>query len=393
MKKLKSVLAVLAGLSLILVLAACSAAGPAVAPSQGSGNAVKNVPPAVTATSGAISRPGMPPYPAPTITVAPAPAPVAGSDSATQYSGEAASASTDRMVVRTGNLQLVVGDVPSSLDLVVKMAGELAGFVVNSQKWKEGERTIGTIAIRVPAASYDKAVALLRAMALDVITENSSSQDVTQEYVDQDARLRNLQATEAQLLKIMQTATKTQDILDIQRELTNVRGQIEQTKGRMQYLERTSSTSLINIRLEQASLAVNITANKVRVDADEKIQFMGDVSGGFAPYNYEWSFGDGEISNLKAPLHAYGAAGTYTVTLKVNDNKGYSNSLTRYDYVNVVGGWAPGNAVKNAWSGFVAFGKVFVDVIIWLVIFSPVWIIVGGIIWWRIIRKRKKAQA
>ena len=97
----------------------------------------------------------------------------------------------DRMVVRTGNMQLVVSDVAASLDQVVKLANSLQGYVVNSQKWKEGERTIGTISIRIPSESYDKALVMLRVLALDVVNENTSSQDVTQEYVDLNARLKN----------------------------------------------------------------------------------------------------------------------------------------------------------------------------------------------------------
>ena len=189
----------------------------------------------------------------------------------------------------------------------------------------------------------------------------------------------------------MQTATKTQDILDIQREITNVRGQIEQIKARMLYLERTSSTSLISLRLEQASLAVKITTNKIKADVGEKIQFTGDVSGGFAPYSYEWTFGDGETSNIKAPAYSYNSAGSYTVTLKVTDTKGYTSTETRTDYISVVG-WAPGNAAKAAWNGLIGFAKVLVDILIWLAIFSPVWIVIAGIIILVSRRKKKKTQ-
>jgi PKD repeat protein len=209
----------------------------------------------------------------------------------------------DRMVVRTGNIQLVVSDVAKALDNVINIAKDNGGYVVTSQKWKEGERNIGTISIRVLAENYDKSIAALRGMALSIISESSSSQDVTQEYVDLDSRVKNLEATEAQLLKIMASATKTEDILSIQRELTNVRGQIEQAKGRMQYLQRTSSTSLIDVRLNEAVLDLKFSADKVRVDEDESIQFTSQVTGGFAPYNYLWNFGDGNTSVvLEVPI-------------------------------------------------------------------------------------------
>ena len=72
---------------------------------------------------------------------------------------------------------------------------------------------------------------------------------MTEEYVDLQSRLKNLEATEAQLLKIMERSGTIPDVLAVQRELTNVRGQIEMTKGRMQYLERN---------VEMASITVNL---------------------------------------------------------------------------------------------------------------------------------------
>ena len=382
------------GIALMVTLTACSASSPA--PSQA-------VAPQMSSSTAASGRAG---YPATITATAPAMAPSAnyGADSAAKglYPAPAPTATSlpvspvsqaalpsDRMVVRNGNMQLVVKDVPASLDQVVKLANDLKGFVVNSQKWKEGERTMGTISIRVPSDSYDKAVSSLRALALDVTNETTSSQDVTQEYVDLDSRLKNLQATEDQLLKIMQTATKTQDILDIQREITNTRGQIEQIKGRMQYLERTSATSLIDIRLEQASLAVKMTSNKIKADTGEKVQFTGDVSGGFAPYSFEWTFGDGETSNVKAPAYAYNSPGTYTVTLKVTDNKGYTNTETRADYI-TVSGWSPGTTARTAWNGLVSFGKALAEIGIWLAIFAPLWLVIGGVILFLVRRNKRK---
>jgi len=296
----------------------------------------------------------------------------------------------DRMVVRTGNLQLVVTDVAKSLEDIVNLANGNGGYVVNSQKWKEGERNIGTISIRVPSENYDKTMTSLRDLAVSVTVESSSSQDVTQEYVDLDSRVKNLEATEAQLLKIMETATATEDILSIQRELTNVRGEIEQLKGRMQYLERTSSTSLIDIKLSEAELVLKFNADQIRADAGEVIHFTAEVTGGFAPYNYLWDFGDGETSVEKSPAHSYKEAGVYTVTLKITDDKGYTNSLSRSDYINVIGSWNGGTIARNAWEGFLAFGRVFLNILIWLGIFSPIWIIIGGIIWFVIYKNRKK---
>jgi PKD repeat protein len=330
---------------------------------------------------------------APAPTLAPAPTTARpplydGEDS----SGTSTSLPAERRVVRTGNIELVVSDVAASLDNITKLAADFGGYVVTSQKWKEGERNIGTISIRVLAENYDKAIVGLRAMAMSIISESTSSQDVTEEYTDLDSRVKNLEATEAQLLKIMESATKTEDILSIQREITNVRGEIEQAKGRMQYLQRTSSTSLIQVKLKEAVLDLKFTAGQVRADVDESILFTAEVAGGFTPYSYLWDFGDGSTSVEKSPSHAFKNSGVYTVQLSVTDDKGYKNSIIRSEYINVTGTWNPGSIARSAWNGFSAFGRVLVNILIWLGIFSPVWIIIGAIVWWRVYRKKKKAK-
>jgi PKD repeat protein len=309
------------------------------------------------------------------------------------YSGNSQATSnlpTDRMVVKTGNIQMVVAQISSTLDSINQVATRYGGYVVNSQQWKEGDRNIGSISIRVLAENYDKAMTELRSVAKSITSESTNSQDVTEEYADLDSQVRNLQATETQLLKIMENATKTEDILSIQRELTTVRGQIEQMKGRMIYLQRTSSTSLININLEEAVLALKFSADKVSASTEEEIKFTSEVIGGFAPYNYSWDFGDGKTSTEASPSHSFKEAGIYSVSLKVTDDKGYTNTLARQGYIGIVSSWKPGSVAHNAWGGFITFGKGLVNFLIWVGIFSPIWIVIGLAIWYFGFHRRNK---
>jgi PKD repeat protein len=297
------------------------------------------------------------------------------------------------MIVRTGDISLVVNDVSVAIDQVTQTADGFGGYVVSSRVWKERERLVGSIAIRVPAEHFDDAMRALRELAVDVTSERTSSKDVTEEYVDLSAKLKNLEATEVQLLKLMEKAETVEEILDVQRELSNTRGQIEQTKARMQYLERTSATSLIEVYLEQSKLDVNFTADKRTVKGSQKIQFtIRQITGGFAPYSYEWDFGDGNTSNDEVPIHAYKAAGSYTVSLTVTDDRGNTETETRDDYITVLPGWSAGNIASGAWNGLLTFGQVLVNILIWVGIFSPVWIVIGGIVYWWLRRRRKKAQ-
>ena len=160
---------------------------------------------------------------------------------------------TDRMIVRTGNISMVVDDVTGALANIAKIADTLKGYVVSSNSWKNGESVYGSITIRVPSESYDAASNSVTQIAVDVTSQSSSSQDVTEEYVDLGAQLSNLKATEGQLLLIMGKALKVEEILAVQAQLTQVQSQIAQIQGRMQYLEKTSATSLIDSRTSTGS--------------------------------------------------------------------------------------------------------------------------------------------
>ncbi|MEA3253527.1 MAG: DUF4349 domain-containing protein [Chloroflexota bacterium] len=297
---------------------------------------------------------------------------------------------SERMVVRMGDISMVVEEVLAAMDQVASLSASVGGYVVSSQRRGEGERTVGSIAIRVPVEKFDFTMSALRKIAIEVTSENSDSKDVTEEYVDLSARLRNLEATEEQLLRLMEKAEKVEDILAVQRELSKTRGEIEQTKGRMQYLERTSATSLIQVHLEQARLDVRFSASTARAKEGEEVHFFPEVAGGFAPYSYEWDFGDGSTSTEEMPAHSYKTADSYTVSLKVTDDRANSDTDTRTDYITVLPGWRIGGAAAGAWHALVGFGHLLVNVAIWIAIFSPVWLIVGGILYWRRRRRRKK---
>lgn len=300
--------------------------------------------------------------------------------------------SVDRMIIRTGEMYLVVEDVSISLDQIAALAGNYGGWVVNSNVWQDGNRTVGNISIRVLAENFDAAISDLRSMADKVNKESTSGRDVTEEYVDLSARLNTLEASETQLLNLMEQAGTIAEILDVQRELTKTRSEIEQTKGRMQYLEESSSTSFIQVYLEQSALTVEFYASTRSVKEGEEVRFDAEISGGFTPYTYAWDFGDGETSTEGSPRHSYKDEGDYTVSLKVTDDHGGTADYERTDYITVTPGWDAGNVAGSAWNGLVGFGRVLLNIIIWLGIFSPVWIIIGLIIYFAV-RRRRSRQA
>jgi hypothetical protein len=158
----------------------------------------------------------------------------------------------DRMVIRTAQLTVEVQDMEQALAQARAIASRNGGFVSASttrvEKVNDQDRTVADLTLQVRSQSADAAVSALRALG-KVTTESSGSQDVTEEYVDLDSNLRNLQASEAAILKLMDRATQIQDVLSLQRELTNVRGQIERIQGRKTYLERRTDMATITLSL------------------------------------------------------------------------------------------------------------------------------------------------
>ena len=157
----------------------------------------------------------------------------------------------ERKIVKTGHITLEVGNIAETMDEIADMADELNGYVVSSHKYEHERGVSGSILIRVPSERFEQAFAKLRQLAIAVPYETTTAMDVTEEYIDLEARLRNLLATEAQYLALMEKAETVDEMLMVQRELSNVRGEIERIEGRMKYLERTSEMSLIEVNLQE----------------------------------------------------------------------------------------------------------------------------------------------
>lgn len=202
----------------------------------------------------------------------------------------------DRLVVKTGFVNLVVKDVFSVSQQITKLTDEVGGFVVESNISKLEDEPKGRVVIRIPVARLDDVVTKIRSFSVKVTSEQITGEDVTSEYVDLKSQLRNLEATEAQFLKILERAINVTEILSVQRELTQIRGQIETTKGRIEYLEKSAVLSklTINLALDEESLpatpsekwkpvAVFKTAARALVGFARNLSYFAIGVGVFAP--------------------------------------------------------------------------------------------------------------
>ncbi|MDP1715885.1 MAG: DUF4349 domain-containing protein [Anaerolineales bacterium] len=194
---------------------------------------------------------------APAMMELPAMAPEAGfvADQVQANSGSGVPAATvERLVIQNADISIVVSEVETRMKNIQIMAQQMGGFVVSSNLYQSYtsnyvEVPEAQIVIRVPSEKLEEALGKIKKDVVEVQNETRSGQDVTAEYVDLKSRLKNLEAAEAQLNEIMQTATETEDVVNIFNQLVYYREQIEIVKGQMKYYEEAAALSAITIRI------------------------------------------------------------------------------------------------------------------------------------------------
>ena len=465
------------------------------------------------------------PMPVPTAVPAlpaPAAAPAAPAAAKTQaaVAGEsserpvASLVAQQRIIVRTVDMGIVVDDVTAAIEAATNIARDMGGWLVSSEHSLKHQ---GSVSVRVPAGSLDDAIDSLRRLALEVDHEVTNSVDVTDEYVDLQSRMRNLEATENALLALFDKAQQVEDALDVQRELVWVQEEMEVIQGRIAYLEQTSAFSLLNVYLRLAPFDMRVdggadqtasvgeiarfratftppegiedftftwdfgdgtgvvTGHRVAptVDGDSKVTatvthvyeserdspfiatveltgtgdagvaegsdtlivsvtrvpnievFAGEsfsvtegeqfeVSGSFTrpagltDVAYSWDFGDGsepvtgelsEGQTTASATHVYDnhRPRPYDVTLTVSasseagDIEAASQTSVYVEQVLgwTVGGWSPGEDGKEAVRALSSLMQSLSTLLIWLVIFSPIWLIAAAVVWYLVRRARR----
>lgn len=172
---------------------------------------------------------------------------------------------TDRKILRNAELTLEVG-VPTDVQRkIASIAESLGGFVVTSESKQrqtmDGRQELEVnLVVRVPATQFGVALDQIRGTGSRVIQEKISGQDVTEEFIDLEARIKTQKALELQFLEIMKQAHKVEDALEVQRQIADVRTEIEKLEGRKRFLENRASLSTITVNLQTPTgIVVNTT--------------------------------------------------------------------------------------------------------------------------------------
>jgi Domain of unknown function (DUF4349) len=164
--------------------------------------------------------------------------------------GAAQAAEGEPKTVQTGTLMLTVNNPAEVSDRIRKLAERLGGFLVDSEATGNGSASSASLSIRIPAARFEEAQAEIRKLALRVEIARFSAKDVTKEYVDRAARIRNSKAQEAQYLAILKRANTIKETLDVVAKLNEVRGEIEQQQAEFDTLTKEVETVALAISLQ-----------------------------------------------------------------------------------------------------------------------------------------------
>lgn len=206
------------------------------------------------------------------------PAPAAGSaaaemphgmaaDQEAQAPGSAGAAETSRKIVAHATETLVVTDTQSAVKEIDKLVDELGGYISSSNLYRYGSGSDGalqgTVSLRVPSDKLESALAALAKLAVRVDNSTLNRDDVTDQYTDVDAQIRNLEATEKELLAMLQEVRErpnstTEDIMSVYRTLTDVRGQIDTLQGRKNMMDNLIALSTIDLTLTPDSASLPI---------------------------------------------------------------------------------------------------------------------------------------
>lgn len=170
----------------------------------------------------------------------------------------------NRKIIRNADLSLEVDSPAEAQHRITSIAESQGGFVVTSEaKQREhtdpSKRTLDIkLVVRIPSEKFGAALDEIKKLASNLPAENVTGQDVTEDFIDLEARIKTQKALELQFIEIMKQARKVEDALEVQRQIAEVRTEIEQLEGRKRFLENRSSLSTITVNIQAPKvIAVN----------------------------------------------------------------------------------------------------------------------------------------
>ena len=156
----------------------------------------------------------------------------------------------ERAVIYNAQLSLEANDIQGTLQKIRSVAEGYGGYVASSSRSTYGVQARADIAIRVPKDKFQAAIQQIETYG-KVLDEGTTSEDITQQYIDLKARLNNMQREEQRLREILNMTKTIDEILRVEGELERVRGEVDSLQGQINYLTGNVQMSLISVTLTE----------------------------------------------------------------------------------------------------------------------------------------------
>ncbi|MEH7108032.1 DUF4349 domain-containing protein [Bacillus sp. JJ1764] len=181
-----------------------------------------------------------------------------------------------KKVIYQAQLHLRVKRFDRTISNLEEKAQSYGGYIAESTVAREGKEQItGSMTIRIPQKNFQSFLHDAEGQSAEVLSRNITGQDVTEEFVDLESRLKSKRTVEERLLSFMKNATKTEDLLKISADLAAVQEEIETIEGRMKFLENQTDFSTITITLYENKVVVpNLDDDQLNTWDKTKKQFM-----------------------------------------------------------------------------------------------------------------------
>lgn len=168
----------------------------------------------------------------------------------------------NRMVTKDSDLSLLTKNVAQTIQTFTTYTEGIGGYMVNSSVTNPNDNGNGQVIYRVPTSKLDDALAYYRSYAIKVVSENIHGSDITDQYMDIQARLDILQKNKATFETIMSKTTTVADIMNVQQQIMNLQNQIDSLQGQKQYLDKISQMSKVVIYLSTDEIALPYTPDE-----------------------------------------------------------------------------------------------------------------------------------
>ena len=159
--------------------------------------------------------------------------------------------SSRQYIIRNAHLTLIITDIEEAAKAIQHKTAQLQGYVASLELYDlTRERRAGRISLRIPGDKFDAALAMLEEVG-EIKNQSFSEQDVTLQYIDLEARIATMEAQEERLRELLDRAEKVEEVLEVEKELWRVRGNLESMIAEFQHLQQRVSYSSVEIYLEE----------------------------------------------------------------------------------------------------------------------------------------------